>query len=167
MSENLFTPPEANLVNETEVDSVSNLASRWSRLGASLIDSFIMMLFLMPMMYFFGWFELIANGEQPSFLYTLAFGLLGIIIFIAVNLKFLIGNGQTIGKKLLNIKIVDMDGAKADLQKHLLKRYATYFIPSQVPIVGGIFSFINILFIFRKDKRCVHDLAGGTQVVRS
>ncbi|MEO9946274.1 RDD family protein [Paraglaciecola sp.] len=165
MSENLFTPPESKLVDETQSNLESVLASRWRRLGASLIDSFIMMLFVMPIMYFFGWFEFITNGEEPPFMYSLGMGLMGILFFILLNFKLLIKNGQTIGKKLLNIKIVDMDGNQADLKKHLLKRYGTYFIPNQVPIAGGIFQLINILFIFRRDKRCIHDLAGGTQVV--
>jgi len=31
--------------------------------------------------------------------------------------------------------------------------------------VGQILSTLNILFIFGKNKRCVHDIAAGTKVV--
>lgn len=165
MSENLFTPPESKLVDDAQSNPESVLASRWSRLGASLIDSFIMMLFVIPIMYFLGWFDFIANGEEPPFMYSLGMGLMGILFFALINFKLLVNKGQTIGKKALNIKIVDMNGDKAELKSHLLKRYGTYFIPNQVPIAGGIFQFVNILLIFRKDKRCIHDLVGGTQVV--
>ncbi|MEP0356349.1 RDD family protein [Paraglaciecola sp.] len=165
MSDNLFTPPESNLIDEINEQTTSVLASRWSRLGASLVDSFIMMLFVIPIMYFVGWFEIISSGEEPSHLYTLGFGILGIVFFVFINLKLLVSHGQTVGKKVLKIKIVDLNDDKAELKKHLLKRYGIYFIPNQVPFLGGIFQFINILFIFRKDKRCIHDLVAGTQVV--
>jgi uncharacterized RDD family membrane protein YckC len=39
-------------------------------------------------------------------------------------------------------------------------------LPGQIPVVGQIFSFINILFIFTKEKRCIHDLVAKTKVVQ-
>ena len=31
---------------------------------------------------------------------------------------------------------------------------------------GGLFSIVDICFIFRDDRRCIHDLIAGTQVVK-
>ena len=98
---------------------------------------------------------------DENFLIALA----GIGVFLLVNYHYLKTNGQTVGKKLLGIRIVDLDGNPPSMTRHLLPRYAVYFGIGYVPFVGGIFSIVNILFIFRKDKRCLHDLAAKTMVV--
>lgn len=165
MENNVYEAPQSD-VTTSVISSDLELASRWSRLGASILDSILLILALMPFMYGLGWFDILLQGEEPSLLFSLGMGVLGIIIFFAINIKFLLSNGQTVGKKLVNIKIVDMYGARPILASHLLKRYLTYFVPNQVPYIGGVFAFINVLFIFREDKRCIHDLLAGTQVVR-
>ncbi len=119
-------------------------------------------------MYFTGGFDEISQGlAQQSLLYTLVMGIFGFIVFGAINLNFLIKSGQTIGKKALGIKIIDMDGKLPTLKKYLLKRYAAFFLPPQVPMIGQILSLVNVLFIFGQQHRCLHDLIGGTQVVKS
>ncbi|OMH28474.1 RDD family protein [Motiliproteus sp. MSK22-1] len=163
MSNENYAAPQSQLVAET--DSSEQLASRWSRLLAALLDGLIIMIVTLPVMYFTGGFDGITNGIEPSVTYNLVIGALGLAIFILVNGKLLISNGQTLGKKVLGIKIVDLNGDLPGLKQHLLKRYAVYFIPGQIPIAGQLFSFINILFIFGKQKRCIHDYLAGTKVV--
>jgi len=34
-----------------------------------------------------------------------------------------------------------------------------------IPAIGGIIQIVNILFIFRDDRKCIHDLIAGTVVV--
>ncbi len=165
MSNEIYTAPQSQLNLEAETGNI--LASRWSRMFASILDTFVIMIVLVPVMYLTGAFDGIAKGVEPSLGYNLAVGSLGLLVFVIANGKLLISNGQTIGKKILGIKIVDLDGGVPDLSKHLLKRYAVYFIPGQVPIAGQIFSIVNIIFIFGKQKRCVHDYAAGTKVVVS
>ena len=164
MSENIYSPPQSNL----EVPaSESPLASRWSRLGASLIDGLTIMIFTVPAMYLTGAFDNISKGTQPSTEYNIALAALALVVFFILNTKLLMKNGQTIGKMALGIKIVDLDGNLPGMKKHLLKRYAVYFIPGQVPVIGQLFSFVNILFIFGKQKRCIHDYFAGTKVINS
>lgn len=163
MNDNVYKAPQAELVMEAEGSNF--LASRWRRLCASMVDSLVLMLFVIPTMYLTGGFSGFSEDAQPSIGYSLVIGLLGSIVFILLNGKLLLSNGQTIGKRLLGIKIVDLNGDLPELKKHLLKRYAVFFIPAQVPVVGQLFSTINTLFIFGKQKRCVHDLAAGTKVV--
>lgn len=143
------------------------VASRWKRLWASLIDTIIMMIIVFPIMYFTGAFENIAQGYQPSMGYNIAMGFVGLIVFALINFKLLISNGQTVGKKILNIKIITLEGDLPDFNNHILKRYLVYFLPAQLLIVGQIFSFVNILFIFGKQKRCIHDFVAGTKVIAS
>ncbi|VAW62772.1 hypothetical protein MNBD_GAMMA11-3143 [hydrothermal vent metagenome] len=158
----MYAPPKAELA--VEANEIL-LASRWSRFFASLLDSLTIMTVTLPTMYFTGGFTDIAEGIEPSFVYNLSIGMLAIFIFFIVNGKFLLNDGQTLGKKALGIKIVDLDGNLPTMKNHLVKRYATYFLPGQVPIVGQFFSFINILFIFGKEKRCIHDHFAGTRVI--
>jgi uncharacterized RDD family membrane protein YckC len=165
MNNNVSKSPQADVAIKSEESHL--LASRWSRLWASLLDSLIRVTFLSPAMYFTGGFSGLSEGVQRSIGYNLVIGLLGLGVFILINGKLLIANGQTIGKKLLGIRIVDLNGDLPELKKHLIKRYAVFFIPGQVPAIGQFFSIINILFIFGKQKRCVHDLAAGTKVVEA
>ncbi len=163
MTENNETPQNTEVTktpNETGV-----LASRWDRFFASLLDGIIYCIIVIPVMYFTGGFDGISQGIQPSLGYNLVISVVGIITFIILNGKLLISSGQTIGKKAIGIKIVDLNGNLPTLNDHLLKRYAFYFIPGQIPFIGPFISIINILFIFGSEKRCIHDLVAGTKVV--
>jgi len=161
-SDSPYDAPESTLMDSVEYES--ELASRWSRLGASLLDGMVMMLITVPLMFFTGGFEGIAEGVQPSWQYSMAIGFAGLVAFLLINGWFLVSDGQTLGKKAVGIKIVDLEN-KLPSKQHLLKRYVTYFIPAQVPVAGGFFSIVNILFIFGRERRCLHDYVGGTRVV--
>lgn len=162
---NVYSTPQSQLVDQID-DSEKPLASRWARLGASLIDSIIIMVILLPVMYLTGGFDGIMEGRQPGFVYSLGMGVLGAVVFFVINYRSLITNGQTVGKKVLEIKIVDLNGNVPVFQPQLLTRYAVYFLPGQIPFVGQLFNLINILFIFTKEKRCIHDLIAKTKVVQ-
>jgi len=163
MEENIYKSPESEI--NVNSNNEPELATRGRRLWASMIDGFTIAIVTIPAMYFTGGFDGISEGVKPAFTYTLLFGLLGIIIFFMINLKSLKTTGQTLGKKVAGIKVVTQDGELPTLRKHFLKRYSVYFVPGQIPVVGQILSTLNILFIFGKNKRCVHDIAAGTKVV--
>ena len=162
---NVYSTPQAQLVDQVD-DSEKPLASRWARLGASIIDSIIIGVILGPVMYFTGGFDGFKDGVQPGFVYMLGMGILNFIVFFAINYRYLTANGQSIGKKVLEIKIVDLNGNVPVFQPQLLIRYAVFVLPGQIPVIGTIFSLVNVLFIFGKEKRCIHDLAAKTRVVK-
>jgi uncharacterized RDD family membrane protein YckC len=163
MNDNVNTSPKSEPIEEKHSDEI---ASRWQRLWASLVDTFIMLVISTPVAYFTGGFDNVMDGAQPSINYTLLMGIFSLFVFILINGKLLVNKGQTIGKRILGIKIVDVDGNLPTVVQHLLKRYAMFFIPVQIPVVGGAISIINILFIFGKKKRCIHDLIANTRVVK-
>jgi len=148
----------------TTVQVNENFASRWKRLGASLIDSLIMFAVMLPLMFFTGGFDGFETGRAPSTVYNIGLSLISIGVFMGINWKFLMQNGQTIGKKALDIKIVDMEENVPD-QISILKRYGLYFGLGQIPMAGPILSIINILFIFGKERRCGHDYFAKTKVI--
>ena len=153
-----------NEIEETEYEDTALLANRWQRLWASLIDALIMMAVTIPAMYFTGGFNVIEEGREPSFIYGLMIAIVGVVFFVLINGKLLLTHGQTIGKKVLNIKIVDMED-NLPTQNHFIKRYAMFFGLGQIPIAGPLLSLINILVIFGKEKRCGHDYFAETKVV--
>lgn len=138
------------------------LASRWDRLWASIIDGLMIMAVTIPLIYFTGGFD---DSKEPSLVYLLLVTLVATAVFFLINGKLLASSGQTVGKRFLGIKIVALDGAKADVQPHLIKRYAFYMMIGVLPVIGTILSNINILFIFGKSKRCLHDHIAATKVI--
>lgn len=142
----------------------SDLASRWDRLWASLIDVLTIIPITIPLMYFTGGFEGISEGVQPSLSYALTMALISTLIFLAIHGKFIVQDGQTLGKKVLNIKIVTVSGQHASIP-FLAKRYGFFWVIPQIPAIGPLINIVNILFIFGKSKRCLHDYVGGTKVI--
>lgn len=118
-------------------------------------------------MYFTGGFEDVASGIEPSLSHTILMGVASLAIFSLLNGKLLAGNGQTTGKKVLGIKIVDMNGNIPSVKEHLVVRYIAYFVPGWLPVVGSILPLVNVLFIFGKQRRCLHDYIAKTKVVVS
>ncbi|MNN94322.1 RDD family protein [compost metagenome] len=92
--------------------------------------------------------------------------MVGVAAFLLVNGHFLKNYGQTLGKRLLKIAIVDLDGKVPELGNLLLKRYLLWWLLAYIPVVGVLVVLVDYLFIFRADRRCLHDLAAGTRVVQ-
>lgn len=148
-------------------DIDTNIASRSSRLGAVLIDGIIAMSFTFPAMSYFGvWEAMNETGVIPLDL-TVKLAFVGIIFFFLLHGYLLYQYGQTIGKKLVGIRIVTMQGDKPEFLPLISKRYLPIWVISYIPLIGGYLAMIDALFIFRKDKRCIHDLIAGTMVVQN
>ena len=98
---------------------------------------------------------------------TLSGGLLGygILSTLVLHGYLMYQRGQTIGKSLMSIRIANLDGTQASFTTIYFKRMLSMQLLSLVPSVGQfIAGFINPLFIFGKDKRCLHDHFAGTKV---
>jgi uncharacterized RDD family membrane protein YckC len=146
--------------------------SRFVRLLARCIDgvlalmAFGLSLGLGAMLAHAGYYEM----PQPE---KVADGTLDPIIFLGFTSVYLLFNllqwclianlGQSLGKMVFNIKIVDEEGyAPGFFQGVFLRTWVTGLIASIVPF-GGM---INILLIFRDPPRCGHDLLAKTYVVK-
>lgn len=90
----------------------------------------------------------------------------GVLVPFIWNLVWLSRYGQTIGKRLLKIRIVRMDGTQAGLGRIFALRMLVPGILGAIPVLGPIFALVNICFIFRDDRRCIHDLLADTRVVK-
>lgn len=141
------------------------LAGRWQRFAAAMIDGLIMTAVMIPVMFITGGFGALASGEEPGILYSLLIAAVGIGAFVAINGKLLVAEGQTIGKRAMNIRIVTLENEKPAVKENLIPRYALYFLLGQLPFLGQILSLINVCMIFAGDRRCGHDHVGATKVV--
>jgi uncharacterized RDD family membrane protein YckC len=184
---NPYSPPETDISSAGAAPGVatSDLATRWSRFVGAFVDGLIYMVVFAPV--FFGIFTAtlaqthagagpVAPGERPSgFAMFAAAGTLGLVsgvlvlVLMIVNWVLLTKRGQTIGKIAAGTRVVMLDGSRAPFGRVVALRAWPLFLLQYVPIlaksIGPILGIVDILFIFRKDRRCLHDLVAGTKVV--
>jgi uncharacterized RDD family membrane protein YckC len=167
----------APVLTTTELE----LAGRGTRLGAALIDRAIAMICMVPGLVLMGpaFATLViaaSRGEEPSFEEFSAAGLalgafvaaIGWLIQFAVQLWMLTTRGQSIGKRLLNIRIVlfENNGNPGFLHAWLLRNFVPGII-GLVPYLGFMFVIVDVCFIFGEQRRCIHDHIAGTKVVKA
>ncbi len=165
-SQDIYAAPLSEL-EAPRVDADSYvLASRWSRICAWMIDSFIGSALVLPMMYLTGWWDAAMAGEL-SLLDNVLLGASGLLTYCIVNGHLLATRGQSIGKYILEIRIVGVDTNEIlPLWRLLALRYLPGVVVAAIPVLGSAFGIVNGLFFFRRDKRCVHDWIAGTRVIR-
>ena len=163
----------------------NDLAGRGARLGAVIIDALIIFPILFGIAKATGFWDTmlprLANGIPLSMEENIVAFLVGQTLFLILNGVFLnnngqtIGkksvflnnNGQTIGKKIMNIKIVSMERNQVGIIKLYTLRYLVFSFVNQIPTVGSLINLVNILFIFGKERRCLHDRIAGTCVIKA
>ncbi|MEZ4371900.1 MAG: RDD family protein [Polyangiaceae bacterium] len=72
-------------------------------------------------------------------------------------------SGQTIGKKMQRIRIVRMDGKPVGFVHGVVMRS---WILGAVSFLIFCLGAIDALYIFREDRRCLHDHIADTQVIK-
>lgn len=160
---NIYSPP----VSALETPGADVLASRWARLGGAIVDTIAIMIVSGPVMYFTGFWERAMSGNVPI-MDTIIYGLFGMVVYLALNGYWLSKHGQTIGKKVVGIRIVSVETNEiVPLKKIFLARYLPLAICANIPLAGQFIAIIDSLFVFRKDKRCIHDLIAGTKVIKA
>ncbi|MBN3563167.1 RDD family protein [Aliamphritea spongicola] len=148
-----------------EDDGAPALASRWTRLCAACIDALITMAVTLPFMFYLDYWTVIAEQQAVPLELSIKVAIFSWAMFFLVHGYLLKKKGQTIGKNIMDIAIVTTDGHKPEFFPLITRRYFPVALVSYIPLVGQYLSLIDNLFIFRKDKRCVHDLIAGTKVI--
>lgn len=149
----------------------NDLASRGSRLVAVIIDGIIAVPILIVIAKLTGFWDRIiprlVSGTPLNFEEIIIIFCVGQCLFLILNGYFLSKDGQTIGKRIIGIKIVGIQRENVGLMKIYFLRYLITSIISQIPVIRSFFNLINILFIFGKERRCLHDRIAGTVVVKN
>lgn len=164
---------ETNNIENTPVQnsgmsaSALNLASRWERLGAAIIDAIIVGIPTLILCFILGIYGGMVAMGGISFINKILGLAIGAGVFLGINYKLIEANGQTLGKKLLGIKVVLIDGSKIPVQKYLTHRIAPVWLVTQVPFIGQLIGLVDALLIFREEKNCLHDDIAGTRVIKA
>lgn len=121
----------------------------WRRFGAAFLDG---LLFGLPLSLLL---SIILGGEENEYL-------IEVITFLYFLLLPLFWNGYTIGKKIMGIRIVKMNGENVGIGNMLLRELVgrlIYIITFGIGIIASA-----IMVAAREDKRSIHDLIAGTYV---
>jgi uncharacterized RDD family membrane protein YckC len=164
---NPYSAPKTDLSEQRAPDE-AELAGRGRRLGAAILDTIIMvaLTFVPILMFMGGWSAYIAKAQEGSYMFTLLGTIFGFVMYLLVNGYFLAKDGQSIGKKILGIKIVRTDGSKADFTRIVTRRLLPVQACNLIPVVGPFLPVIDALLIFRNSKKCIHDDIADTVVIR-
>lgn len=143
----------------------AQLAERWKRFAAALVDALIIAVpaSLVVFLVFGGLMS--TGGFMAQLLQTVVGAAISFTAYVVINWKSLEASGQTIGKKLLKIRIVRMDGSAVGARHAIFRRYLPVQLAALVPFIGGLLAMVDALFIFRSSQRCLHDDFADTRVV--
>jgi uncharacterized RDD family membrane protein YckC len=154
-------------MDQQENQEDAQLASRGKRLAAAIIDIIIFLPLIIIIASPLGLIDTEVTEEPPPFdlEQTLQLFIIGQVLFLLVQGYLLHSRGQTIGKVLLKIQIVATNGDMLGLGKLYFVRYFVFSLLAQIPVIGAVVALANILFIFGKEKKCLHDRLAGTKVI--
>jgi uncharacterized RDD family membrane protein YckC len=137
------------------------LASRGERLMAAAFDG---ILFMLPIGAAFLIRPASAGDAQISGTRATIW-ILGLLAVTCCQM-FLLSRGQSLGKLIVGVRIVDYDTEEnPGFMRLYVWRVLVPALLSLVPFFGQIFALVNVLFIFGEQRRCLHDCIAGTKVV--
>jgi uncharacterized RDD family membrane protein YckC len=146
------------------------LASHFSRLAAHIVDivAFALAAFLgvgaVGAAMNAGWISPELNEQNPfANVEQLCLFSFPILAFLLVQWNLIATRGQTIGKMLLAIRIINRNGGTPGFVQGVLLRNWMRVALALIPF----FSVVDVLFIFGESRRCLHDYLAGTSVVQA
>lgn len=138
-------------------DDPRPLAAAGTRLLAQLIDGAL----VVPLA-----FAAVGAGWLGSEGLGWAVGGLGMLSLVGYQLLLLAREGQTLGKRAMKVRIVDVaTGENPGFGRTFGVRGLVNGLLASIPGVGALYGFADLLFIFRDDRRCIHDHLARTIVV--
>ncbi len=141
---------------EHSLEFLKGLAPLKSRALAVFLDLFILIAIFLPVVAYNT-----VNSEM-IYLFTVYSLLIGIQVY------FLIKSGQTIGKKILKIRISQFHEPNKIpcFFKIIILRIVINDLIYFIPIIGLIYLAFNYGFALLKPHRCIHDYLAGTVVTK-
>ena len=183
-----YSPPGSDVnAGVPAPGQAASLAERGTRLAAAMLDGLLISVPLLPCLavgvYYGVQTQMSAAragmGENlaplPSvgtseLMFLLAgaagIGFLGALGVAIYQWILIARTGQSLGKKWTGIRIERIDGVRITFGAGVVLRNWVPKVMGAVPYLGMLFHLIDCLFIFREDRRCLHDHIAGTRVVR-
>lgn len=132
-------------------------ASIGERFLALVIDYFFLAVYLVGLSILLSWLNIHAFSGV-SFVFLFGFIYLPALFYPLLCEVF--NQGQSLGKHLLNIRVVKADGSTPSLSAYLL-RWLLFIV--DVPLTGGLGLLVALL---NKNNQRLGDLAAGTIVIK-
>jgi uncharacterized RDD family membrane protein YckC len=162
---NPYAPPQAVVLDIADPGTDTVPAERATRLGAAILDGLIFgAMVYIPIIFTAAAIGAAAEERGGAMLVVGGlFTLAGLVAWSWLTIRFVLGNGQTIGKKLTGIKVVRSDGSRVSFSRIFWLRNVVNAIISVIPFYG----LVEVLFIFGEARQCLHDKMADTIVVRA
>jgi uncharacterized RDD family membrane protein YckC len=151
------------------------LASRGERLAAYLLEIGLALPFGLVggvLGFQLGRTRMLHRPISPSLVFALALTIVCLTALSIIQMYWLATKGQTLGKRWVKIRIVRLDGSNPGFVHAVLLRgfvgaaiYLTFLLLFGQPL-AYVYLLADLLLIFGAQRRCLHDLVGGTKVVR-
>ncbi|HWB81512.1 MAG TPA: RDD family protein [Nannocystaceae bacterium] len=132
------------------------LASRGRRFGGAFIDGIAYAVSGAP---------LLASDAMAVSDFAMGLGLIGLLAVGLIQCVMISSSGQSIGKKLLGMRIVRLDGSPCGFKHGVALRSWLFGLLTMIPYIGNVLSLVDALAIFGGERRCLHDSFAGTKVV--
>ena len=179
IAQNRFAPPHADVEDQHDEEARMVDAGRGDRFLAALIDGLapmvviILILVAVALPAYENYKQSHVQGIEPpplgsghhlSTMWAFFGGvvLLGYLVY-SVVLVYLYG--QTFGKRMMNIRVVRVDGGRVSFARFIFLRWLPLAIIGFIPLVGGVVGLLDPLLIFRDSRQCLHDNIADTRVV--
>ncbi|MCA9642618.1 MAG: RDD family protein [Polyangiaceae bacterium] len=140
----------------------SKLADRDQRLMAAITDGLLLMVTSAAGLAIASRFMDLDIADPDAGLRFQIVALVSSLPMSAIQWYLVATSGQTIGKKMQRIQVVRMDGKPVGFVHGVALRS---WVLGAVGILVGCIRMIDYLYIFREDRRCIHDLIADTKVI--
>lgn len=155
-----FNTPEKN----------TELADRGTRFAAVLLDGLIAFVLIAVLGIIAAIFTPFIGKTNGTVILAVVGSIAGIAIigFAVMQLVLIARYGQTLGKRIMKIRVVRTGtDEKCGLGRYFWLRSFVTGLLGAIPLIGVFISLIDPLMIFSNDRRCLHDHIADTEVVKA
>ena len=139
-----------------------NYVGFWSRFIAALIDAIVVGVFVFIGMILSFVLGIVIGGvseDAGTLIFVLSYGVITILSILYYPYMEASESQATIGKQMLGMKVVDLDGNRITFMKAFIRSPIGKFL-------SGIILYLGFLIIgFHSRKQGLHDMIAGTYVV--
>ncbi|MEP6504406.1 MAG: RDD family protein [Betaproteobacteria bacterium] len=179
-SQNPFAPPRALVDDQIDTQIEMIEATRGSRFAAAIIDVLALMgiaaivgiLAAIALPAYAAYQKRALGSDVPASVGGSVIAIvIGLVVLVSIVGIFVYTGvlvyryGQTIGKRMMGIRVVRTDGSRVAFGRFIFLRWLPIALLGMIPLVGYIVTLVDVLLIFRDNRLCVHDNIADTKVV--
>jgi len=143
------------IVTTQNIELEYDLASLGERIAGYIIDSLILIAYLVIILFIFIGGDLIRWSDSLIFLFIIP-------VFFYHLVSEILMNGQTVGKKVMNIKIISLDGRPATIGQYLI-RWLFRFVDFTITNCLGALICVAV----SEKRQRIGDIVAGTAMIKT